>query len=273
MVLESTKIILRHILPTAVYGLVRHVYLLLSKRGRFILEHERLKSKYIKHAGSRVRKGPFAGMHYLDQAVGSAILPKLAGTYELELMPLVRQIIESGAYDRIIDIGAAEGYYAVGFARSMPVLTVVAFEADERGRQLLGELAERNAVKDRVRIEGFCTVPALSRVVRSGVLIFCDCEGGEYELLDPVQIPGLCEVDMVVELHDYQDPRITPAMRHRFESTHELFFIDATPRSPSLLDDFNFLSEREKCMLVEERVLVGQQWVFMRRRNHVASGT
>src|SRR5262245_41340678 len=67
-----------------------------------------------------VQRGPFAGMVYPDHAaVGSTLYPKLLGSYERELHQTVDDIVRLG-YDTVVDIGAAEGYYAVGLAMKMP---------------------------------------------------------------------------------------------------------------------------------------------------------
>ena len=66
-----------------------------------------------------VLNGPFRGMKYLSRAYCSAVLPKLLGTYECELIPAIDRLARSDA-DRIVDIGAAEGYYAVGLALKVP---------------------------------------------------------------------------------------------------------------------------------------------------------
>src|SRR5437868_4115037 len=97
-----------------------------------------------------VASGPFKGLRYTRDVVGSALAPKLVGTYELELQGPVRQII-ADAPRNIVNVGAAEGYFAVGFARAIPTASVVAYEGQEKGRKLIGRLAELNGVSERVR--------------------------------------------------------------------------------------------------------------------------
>lgn len=64
-----------------------------------------------------VLNGPFKGLKYpFKEAFGSVFTPKIIGTYELELHSIVNEILVSG-YKHIIDIGAAEGYYSIGFAK------------------------------------------------------------------------------------------------------------------------------------------------------------
>lgn len=105
--------------------------------------------------GSRVLKGPFAGMNYVSHAVGSAYIPKLLGIYERELTPCVEAICRRNP-SLIVDVGAAEGYYAVGLARRNPAARVICFELDPRGRDALAEMSRINGVGDRISIRGLC---------------------------------------------------------------------------------------------------------------------
>src|SRR5919106_5511514 len=68
--------------------------------------------------GLTVRSGPFAGLRYVDAAVGAPdradCLPaKLLGSYERELHHAVERQLEVG-FSTIVNVGAAEGYYALG---------------------------------------------------------------------------------------------------------------------------------------------------------------
>lgn len=75
--------------------------------------------------GLVVQGGPFQGLQYVPsivesalavpRALGSALIPKLLGCYEAELQGVLAQILAT-PYQDILDIGSAEGYYAVGLA-------------------------------------------------------------------------------------------------------------------------------------------------------------
>ena len=61
-----------------------------------------------------VKNGPMAGLKYPSfSSFGSSIFPKLVGTYENELAPIINKL-NATQYKLIIDIGCAEGYYAIG---------------------------------------------------------------------------------------------------------------------------------------------------------------
>jgi hypothetical protein len=55
---------------------------------------------------------------------------------------------------QIVNIGCAEGYYAVGLAWRLPNAKVDAFRSDPRAREFCAELARLNGVEARVRIYG-----------------------------------------------------------------------------------------------------------------------
>src|SRR5690348_10577053 len=99
-----------------------------------------------------VRAGPFAGMHFTWADWNpdySAPFAKCMGTYELELHPVIEEIVTL-APRQIVEVGAAEGYYAVGFARRLPATEIVLFEELEQGRRLLLNIAEANGVAPRI---------------------------------------------------------------------------------------------------------------------------
>ena len=174
-----------------------------------------------KQTGRRVRSGPFEGMSYLDVSQGSCYIPKLLGIYERELHAVVEDLIASQP-ETVIDLGAAEGCYAVGLARRLPEARVVAFEMEERGRTAMAAMAAMNGVTDRVEVRGKCEADDLSDVLaesKSPSLI-CDVEGYEDVLLDPAAVPSLAAARILVELHDFISPGLYEKITERFLPTH-----------------------------------------------------
>ncbi len=88
-----------------------------------------LQKRLLDAIGPTIAAGPFAGMRYLDASSGSVLGAKLLGCYEAELHGVVREVCAMQP-DVVVDVGAAEGYYAAGFARfPANAPRVVAFEA------------------------------------------------------------------------------------------------------------------------------------------------
>ena len=123
----------------------------------------------------------------------------------------------------MLNLGAGEGYYAVGFARRCAGLRVVAFEANAYRRGILADIARRNGVADRVALEGFCSAESLRPHLAgpAAPLLIVDIEGGEVELLDPERLPELRRCPMLIELHEWEQPA-ADILRTRFGASHEI---------------------------------------------------
>jgi len=165
--------------------------------------------------------GCFAGMRFVDASSWVGYYPKLLGIYERELHPII-DAIPDGRYSTIVNVGAAEGYFAVGLARKLPGTPVVAFDQDPKAQELIAHLAELNGVRTQIDIRGICTVEQLDAAIQSPAFMLMDVEGAEDELLDPKRVSGLLEADILVEVHDFMDRSIADRIRDRFEPTHRI---------------------------------------------------
>jgi hypothetical protein len=176
--------------------------------------------------GLRVSGGPFAGLRYPDTSPNS-LVPKLLGAYERELHGAIERAIGADP-EQIVNVGAADGYYAVGLARRCPAAAVHAFEADPGARDLLARVAAANAVQ--VTVDGTATAEALARLPAARTLLVVDCEGCEATLLDPDNVPLLRTATIIAELHDFAVPGET--VTARFAATHDVTLVPAGPQPP-----------------------------------------
>lgn len=196
-----------------------------------------------------VTNGPFKGLTLVEPS-WNAHAAKMIGVYEREIYSCL-EVVRQGEGWTVINIGAADGYYAVGMAMWQAVSKVIAFEMDANSRRLLGENARRNKVADKVVVEGACTpekFEALLRTTARDVFVFCDVEGYEKVLLDPVLHRSLARCQILVEVHDVIEPGVGAILRDRFANTHAIHRIDPEPRKraefmmetkwTSLLKDF-----------------------------------
>ena len=214
--------------------------------------------------GPKVMAGPFAGMVLLpDIAWGDGDLPpRLLGCYEEELHPAVAKAI-ARAPKAVVNIGAAEGYYAVGMARALPQSRVLAFEINERGQGICRRAADANQVGDRVVVGGKCDVDTLRQVLAQNErpLLIVDCEGDELTLLDPAQNPAILKCDMIIECHDFINARITPTLRERFFYSHEVELVTEGPRDPNRFAALRRWSSLDRWLAVNENRPCTMNWL------------
>jgi lipopolysaccharide biosynthesis glycosyltransferase len=218
--------------------------------------------------------GPFKGMKYPElEAIGSSIAPKLFGTYEAELNEIVEEIIEN-KYSIIIDIGCAEGYYAVGFAMRMKDAIVYAFDINKKARELCQAMVNANSVSDRVHVKEYFTMRNIQELNpnEQGVII-CDCEGAEEYIFyrDGENWHKLIDrYDLLIETHDIFQPGISNYLYDLFSESHGIQIIHSVNDllRPKLYN-CSILSDKSsdiKVKLMAEQRKGTMEWFYMIRK-------
>jgi glycosyltransferase involved in cell wall biosynthesis len=217
----------------------------------------------------RVVSGPFAGMWY---GLPVPHLPAYLGTYELELRPLLAELAAT-PFDLVLNVGAADGYYAAGLALLLPDAHEVAFEMLPAKQENVRRVAAENGVAERVQIEGEGTPARLEELIQRAQrpLVWMDVEGAELDLLDPERVPGLSRAEIVVELHPHLVARPREVLEERFASTHESQLVLGEDRRPEQfpLNGRFWRSPPGRAIAVEamrERRPERQDWLRLRPR-------
>lgn len=214
--------------------------------------------------GGRVAAGPFEGMMLPEQTswLDGDVAPKLLGIYESELHELMLKIRASD-YATIINIGCAEGYYAVGLARLIPRATIYAFDANEQAQSVCRTAASVNGVADRIVVRGLCDSATLASVLTAAgrAFLLLDCEGGELQLLDPATTPGLRSEDFAVECHDFYNRSISATIVSRFTPTHNVGVIKEGARNPNASPLLTSLSSLDRWLAVCEFRPETMHWI------------
>lgn len=168
----------------------------------------------------QVRRGPFEGLRFPRNRLTPSLAPKLIGSYEREIAEVIEELC-SEEWSAIVDIGCAEGYYAVGLALRIPGAIVHAYDADPNMTRSCRETAELNGVESRIRMGSFLTSEALRKLdLGHRALIISDCEGHEYSIFDAEIIGNLKRHDVLIELHDGTRGALTSDLIRRFSPSH-----------------------------------------------------
>lgn len=240
-----------------------------------LLESLRLLAKYrstliqntlIRETGTTVLDGPFKGMAFVEQSAEGCHVPKLLGCYEQELHPFVASIPARG-YAQILNIGCAEGYYAVGLKRLCTQTVVYAFDTNKAAREACRALAARN--KAEVAIGGEFHTDDFARFA-GPTLVWCDIEGTEADLLDPAAAPSLAGMDIVVELHPTAKGHTIDKVPARFAATHDIELCWLGNRAAKLPAFFRQLGHLDQLLAVWEWRQAPTPWAIMlTRRNRL----
>lgn len=192
---------------------------------------------FIRRNGLTIGFGAFEGMRYPRSVAAQipGLAGRIGGSYEAELRPAIEKLVDREP-QLIVNIGAGDGFYAVGMALRCPQARVIAFELDSYAAGVCADVAQANGVGERVDLRGTCTPQLLAGVEPLGrTVVICDCEGAEAELIDLERIPWLASVPLLIEVHESFAPGLGASLRERLAATHAIEEIEPARR---YLEDF-----------------------------------
>jgi precorrin-6B methylase 2 len=178
-----------------------------------------------------VRQGPFQGMTYPTDRLADVDAPaaKLLGTYEREIYPPLVDALNRGL-ETFIDVGCADGYYAVGMTCAGPRVTTHAFDLSQSARDLCLEVARVNGLASRVHIRRRFSRASLDRIDATDALLLCDIEGAESRLFDAALVERLRLTTVLIEVHEETNPALSAHLAAAFAPSHSIERIEQEPR-------------------------------------------
>lgn len=171
------------------------------------MRRERLSKELFAKMQGRVGYGPFKGLE-LDPLPGwgqSDLGSMLLGCYEIEVMAELHSS-EFQARRHFVDVGAADGYYAVGTLANGRFDSADCFELTEIGRETIARNAARNAVEEKIRVLGEADSNLPMRIPEtdwSNTVILCDIEGAEFTVLDQKCLERMQGAMIIIEIHNW----------------------------------------------------------------------
>jgi hypothetical protein len=191
----------------------------------------------------------------------------LLGCCEAELHPAIAK-----AADRdptlVVNIGCGEGYYAIGLALLLPLARVLAFDSNQKSQDICRRAAAANEVGNQLTVAGKCDIQSLHDVLARRVLgqaerplLIVDCEGAEFELLDPARVPETLYCDMIIECHDFMKPGTTEVLKKHFSASHDIVDVLEGPRDPCQFATMRDWQSIDRWLAVNEGRPVPMNWL------------
>lgn len=233
------------------------------------LYRRRLSRKIFAQCGGIIQYGPFAGMHWLDNPhrgrseQGGIIF----GLYEQEV--LENLVGAPSGYRVFVDVGAADGYYAVGLLHTGRVDRSVAFESMAECRAAIARLAAENSVSDKITILGtasdrFEDMLSAHKINSQESMFLFDIEGAEFKILTEKVFDFLRNSLIIVETHAhiYADPQgEMDRLIKRASRTHRATTWYPGARNPWTIKELDEFPEIDRWILCSEGRYEIQQWL------------
>jgi hypothetical protein len=255
------------------YGSILQAYPALQSLaiGKRRLEVSRWISRRLEN---RIISGPFKGVQMLEQSSWDpgARASMLLGLYEREVL----EAIAARAAPRrlMIDIGAADGYYAVGVLAAKLFEHVVCYESSEQGRHLIETFARANQVFNRISIHGEATLSFANEVFEKAAalemgltaLVLMDIEGGEFDLLSEENLNRFARSSLIIELHPFavEDGQAKlVSLIATAKNTHHMNLITTGARDLSAFTVLTELSDVDRWLITAEGRPCQMQWLVL----------
>lgn len=224
---------------------------------------------FARHGGV-VQRGAYQGLR-LDGGSNVSRGPlglKILGLYE----PPVVAVIEAAAPFRdLVNFGAADGYMSLGPLKAGFCQRSICFELTEQGRRAVGENAALNGLSDKVVVRGKADETVMDQLREIGVdpsrmVLLCDIEGAEFDVLSREVLADLRGATIIVELHDrimtngatLRDAlikRIPKGARHRI--------LRADGMNYAGIEDLDTLNDNDRALVMSEgRKAIGE-WLVI----------
>lgn len=206
-----------------------------------------------------VRYGPFKGLKIEKDAYWGRLDlgGQCLGFYEKEILDFIAGI-DSGEFSTFIDVGAADGYYAVGVIVSGKIGNVICFEQSESGREAIGRNWLRNGSPGSLKVLGEAnidSISALSSESLKNALVMIDIEGFEFQLLTDSVLGSFACCTLVIEIHNWVadfDRQYSDLLR-RVDKYFTISFIDRVDRSTVDIPELRDFTDDNRLLLVSER--------------------
>lgn len=218
-----------------------------------------------------VCNGPFKGLKFEREASRSgSTYAMLLGSFESEIHPFIN-VVTQNQYDTIYNIGCADGYYAVGFARLMPGSKIVAYDTDKVALGKAKMLAQQNNVQPQITFLGTFYPADVNNInVEKKSLFIIDCEGAERNLFTKENVGSLVNADLIIEMHINIYPDLEDYLTEIFEATHNITTVgsvdDHLKARTYTFPEMDGLDYSLKHFITEERAIF-MQWIMLSSKN------
>jgi hypothetical protein len=229
-----------------------------------------LTAKIATLTNNTVAYGLFSGLILSDElSWGDYLGSKLLGLYESELYKTLEDVILSSP-DIVINVGCAEGFYALGLAKLIPNVKVFAYDIDSEARRICADGAKINGLDGILEIREDCTSAELRSLTEaaSHPFVLIDCEGGERNLLLSID-HDYANTRMIIECHDFLDQNITTDLINKFTKTHNIELILQGGKNPFACEITKRWAESDLWSIVSEGRPERMHWLHLTPLNRI----
>lgn len=219
---------------------------------------------------NKVAYGLFKGMKLSANSSWDPFskINQILGTYEEHVLQEILSFKER-RINCFIDIGAADGYFAVGMAYSQTFDNIHAFEISCLGRETILDVARQNKCERLITVNGEANYSKIRELIlqQKKAVLLIDIEGAEYNFLNLEMLDLLKSCFVICELHPWLTEKGYELQNKLLETASETFDVSVIsreiyrPNDYKELDDF---TDEERLIIVGEGRHKNMQWLVLK---------
>jgi hypothetical protein len=221
--------------------------------------------------GRTVQYGIFKGMRLSHISTWSKTdLPSmLLGMYEKEVVQALVNLPRNRKVT-FVNVGAGDGYFAVGVLFAKVFSRSVAFEMSVSSRGVISDTAELNNVGKNLTVLGLAqsdfldTIERLDNFDYTHSVFLIDIEGDEVKLLDSGNLRRMAGATLVIETHS---TFVSAVAQKNFEKLcqefHNVSEIQTAERNPGELKELEYWSDDERWAICSEGRPQRGRWLIL----------
>jgi hypothetical protein len=193
---------------------------------------------------------------------------QILGTYEEHVLQELLYFKEKGI-NCFIDIGAADGYFAVGMAYSQTFENIYAFEISRLGQEIILDTATQNQCEQLITINGEANSSTIAELIwqHKQAVFLIDIEGAEYTFLNLEMLDLLKNCCVICELHPWLIEKGYELQNILLSTASERFDINIIKREvyrPNNYEEFDDFTDEERLIAVGEGRHKNMQWLVLK---------
>ena len=228
---------------------------------------QRLSAEINQKFDSTIAYGSFKGFKFAKNSWwskhdrGSMIL----GLYEKEIIEILLNTSKERSV--FIDIGAADGYYAVASVKNYFFNRSYCFEIEQKGRSVIRQNSILNGVAKKVIIFGEANKKSLLKIPKEDIsnsVVLIDIEGFEFDFLDTNILNILKKSICIIELHDWffeDGKKRLKELRKRASKKFHVSEFKLRSRDTSNIKELDLYSDNERWIICSEGRSRSMTWL------------
>jgi hypothetical protein len=236
-------------------------------------EIERVKIKILNQLALKydytVAYGPLKGMSFNRNVWWGTYdgITKMLGVYELHVLERLIELSKKG-HSTFIDIGAADGYFAVGMVYSKAFDQTYCFEISRHGQEHIRSNAKTNSCADQVIIKGEAEYDSLKEILdkENNAVVLIDIEGAESDFLSKNVLSLLQQCHVICELHPWLHSNGYDRREKLISDTKDIFNVSVIQRdtyNPNQFSDLSDLKDEERLIAFGEERGRNMEWLVL----------